>query len=114
MSYNATKKVKETKHTHTHTHIYRTKKNISITCYAALLTFFLDKIFSFIYFFIHDDMDFDDGLLNLMINYAYAYFLYIHLLYVDVVVDIENEMTLYYPKKIKRKIRLDLFLFNLQ
>jgi hypothetical protein len=48
---------------------------------------------------IHDDINSgDDGL-----NSAYAYFLYIHLLYFDVVVDIANEMTLYFPR-IKTKI----------
>jgi hypothetical protein len=95
MSYNATKKVKETKHTHTH--IYRTKKTFLSPVMQFFLHFFSDKNFSFFLVFIHDDMDFDDDPLNLMINYAYAYFLYIHLLYVDAVVDIENERTLYYP-----------------
>ncbi len=61
------------------------------------------------FFFIHDDMDFDDDWSNLMINYAYAYFLYNHLLYVNVVVDIENEMTLYYPKE---KMKTLKFLFD--
>ena len=46
-----------------------------------------------------------------MINFAYAYFLYIHHQSVDVVFDTVNEMTLNYPKtkKKKKQINCDVF-----
>ncbi len=58
------------------------------------------------------DMDSDDDSLDLMIDYAYAYFLYNRLLLVDVVVDIENEMTLCYPSQ-STKLNRVFYLYEL-